>query len=80
MSSTLEQQLSELLNEYCEENKSDTPDFVLAMFLKQSLEAFHNAVRLREDYYGRQATAMYNLDYIDALDEDEMLVNMDDFE
>ena len=79
MSSTLEQQISELLNQHCEENRSDTPDFVLAMFLRRSLDAFHEAVRLREDYYGRQATALHNLDYIDSIDP-EMLVDMTDFE
>lgn len=39
-----------LLNSQCE-NGSDTPDFILANFLIDSLKAFDNAVNLRTKWY-----------------------------
>jgi hypothetical protein len=58
MTASLEQRISELLNEFCEENHSNTPDWVLAKFLKGSLDQFHLCTNLREQYYGRMADAM----------------------
>jgi hypothetical protein len=37
------------------ENGSDTPDFILARFLADCLEAFDSAVRTRDDWYGHKA-------------------------
>jgi hypothetical protein len=56
---TIEQQsrfqkdLKALLNRYSMENESDTPDYILATYLAQCLEAFEFAVRTREVWYGR---------------------------
>lgn len=41
-------ELRELINRYSKENGSDTPDFVLAEYLNQSLKIFDYAVRYRE--------------------------------
>lgn len=49
-----ERELQELLNRYSKENESDTPDYVLAHYIKYSLKAFNQAVNLREEYYGRK--------------------------
>lgn len=49
----LRQDLENLLNRHSAENESDTPDHVLAEFLTDTLEAFDNAVGLRERWYGR---------------------------
>jgi len=46
--------LQDLINECSMENKSDTPDFILAEFLHQSLAAFDTATVLREGWYGRE--------------------------
>lgn len=40
--------LEELINEYSKENGSNTPDFILADYLIDCLDAFDNAVNRRE--------------------------------
>ena len=46
-------ELTGLLNKYCKENKSDTPDFILADYLIQSLRAFNISTNARQKYYGK---------------------------
>ena len=41
---TFEQELMELINQYSEENISDTPDFILAHYLASCLDIFNFAV------------------------------------
>ena len=41
------------INSCSRENGSDTPDFILAEFLGDCLEAFDRAVAHREKWYGR---------------------------
>ncbi len=43
--------LSGLINSYSMENNSDTPDFILAMFLGDCLETFDKAVKRRSEWY-----------------------------
>jgi hypothetical protein len=50
---TLSTELAAVLNRYCAENVSDTPDFILASYLLECLECFDRAVRQREAWYGR---------------------------
>ncbi len=47
-------ELRDLINIYSMENGSDTPDFILAEFLSDSLKAFDNAVFNREKRCGRK--------------------------
>lgn len=47
---SFERELSALINRYNKESKSNTPDFVLAEYLKNCLLAFEKAVREREGY------------------------------
>jgi hypothetical protein len=54
MLSEFEQELQELLNRYSKENESQTPDYVLAHYIKYSLKAFNQATNLREEWYGRK--------------------------
>lgn len=54
MHNQFEVELEALLNRYSKENESDTPDYVLAHYIKYSLKAFNQAVNLREEYYGRK--------------------------
>lgn len=51
--SNLEEEMKSLLNQYSVENESNTPDYVLARYLFESLDAFNKAVRTRELFYGR---------------------------
>ena len=45
---SFEQELRELINHHSLEGGSGTPDFILARFLRDSLDAFDAAVRRRE--------------------------------
>lgn len=49
-----ENELSALINRYGEENGSDTPDFILAAFLRRSLTAWNESIAERERFYGRE--------------------------
>ena len=44
--------LRELINSTCREGGSDTPDFILASYLEQCLDAFDCAVAQRTKWYG----------------------------
>lgn len=46
-------ELEKLINRESMENGSDTPDFILAGFLGDVLEAWDRAIQARETYYGR---------------------------
>ena len=46
--------LERVLNRHSIENGSDTPDFILAEYVKACVEAFDQAVRVREKWYGRK--------------------------
>ena len=46
------QELRALLNRLSIENESDTPDFVLSVYLFDCLNAFKKATRKRDQFYG----------------------------
>ena len=48
MSSEFVGELKSLINKHSQENASNTPDFTLAMFLENCLEAWNEAVQQRE--------------------------------
>jgi acyl carrier protein len=50
---TLQEKLTDLLNAHSVENGSNTPDFILAEYLLESLRAYERAVVARERWYGR---------------------------
>ncbi len=54
---TFENELSRLINHHSMESGSDTPDFILANYLKGCLDTFNAATREREKWYGRPAQA-----------------------
>lgn len=41
-----------LINKHSLENESNTPDFILADYLFQSLRSFNAAARRRDNWYG----------------------------
>ena len=43
-----------LINKHSMENGSDTPDFLLAEYLTDSLKAFDNVIQKREKWNGRE--------------------------
>ena len=49
-----EQELRKLINRESMENRSDTPDFILAEYLHSCLVAFENATNARERRCGRR--------------------------
>ena len=51
--STLKEKLTELINSESREQDSDTPDFILAEYMINCLEAFELASNRREVHYGR---------------------------
>ena len=51
---SLRSDIEKAINRASAENGSDTPDFILAEFLTDSLAAFDKAVATREAWYGRR--------------------------
>ena len=51
---SFEQELRRLINSKSVENKSNTPDMILAEYLCHCLDAFNVATRQREQWYGRK--------------------------
>jgi len=47
--------LRDLINQYSLENGSNTPDYVLAWFLADCLQAFDTAINMRGAHYGRDS-------------------------
>lgn len=54
LSSDFSHDLEHLINSHCCENGSNTPDFILATYMKGCLDLFDTAVRSREEWYGRK--------------------------
>ena len=52
--SNFQKELIHLINCACIENESDTPDFILAGFIRGCLDAFNWSVKQRELWYGRK--------------------------
>ena len=48
---TLKKEIEEILNSKCAENESNTPDFILAEYLINCLNAFDKATNKRDKYY-----------------------------
>jgi len=49
-------ELAQLINKFSFENGSDTPDFILAAHLYNTLQTFNHTVRRREEWYGREVS------------------------
>lgn len=46
-------ELTQLINRWCMENRSNTPDHILSDYLFDCLKAFEEASRTREMWYGK---------------------------
>ena len=51
---TFSKRLEQLINEFSMENCSDTPDFILAEYIEDCLNAYNTATSHREAWYGRE--------------------------
>ncbi|MGK2880621.1 MAG: hypothetical protein ACSLE6_07430 [Mycobacterium sp.] len=49
-----ERELASLLNRHSQENRSGTPDFILANYLTGCLKTYAEAIEAREKWYGRE--------------------------
>lgn len=49
---TFREELASILNRHSIENFSNTPDFILAQYLIDCLDAFETACRARDTWYG----------------------------
>ncbi len=54
--------LRNLLNRWSQENKSNTPDFILVEYVGRCLGAFHDGVVARERWYGVQHAGLQTPD------------------
>ena len=55
---SLADDIKDAINRHSAENASGTPDWVLAQFLMECLDAFNVAVERREGSYGRDARGL----------------------
>lgn len=46
--------LRDVLNAYNVEGRSNTPDFILALYLERCLENFDAAITLRDEFYAEK--------------------------
>jgi hypothetical protein len=58
MNARLEEQLTTLINQFCEENVSNTPDYILGKYLANCLENFHVCVNLREQWFDKMTDSV----------------------
>lgn len=47
-----EKELEALINKHSKETESDTPDFILAQYLRGCLDNYAKAVKSRDNWYG----------------------------
>jgi hypothetical protein len=55
--------LRALLNRHSVENRSDTPDFILAAFLQNVLIDYEHAVRARDRWWGHEPSQVAGMDF-----------------
>jgi len=65
MDNSFEKELELLLNKHSIENKSDTPDFILAEYIGNALNAFNDATNLREKWYETKNRQHHNHNKVD---------------
>lgn len=63
-----EEELIRLINKYSMENESNTPDFILAIYLGNCSAAFNQATQQRETWHGRDARPSLTLEVKDGKD------------
>lgn len=56
MRSEFERELSGLLNKHSLENKSNTPDFILARYMVKCLKTYNKAINKRDKWFNNSKT------------------------
>jgi len=51
---SFEHAIAEVINRFSKENGSNTPDFILAEYMSNCLDAFNKTSRAREKWYGKE--------------------------
>jgi hypothetical protein len=51
------EELQDLINRFSKENENNTPDFILAQYMENCLNAFTKATNEREKWYGKNDCA-----------------------
>lgn len=51
-------EIERTINRYSMENESNTPDWILAVFLCRALESFDEAINARDKWYGIKANGL----------------------
>ena len=64
--SPFKEELERLINKYCLENASGTPDFILAQYLWECLMAFDTAVTSRMEWSGIPERPQGELDSLEG--------------
>jgi hypothetical protein len=57
---SFKEELRSLINRTCQENKSNTPDFILAKYLLDCLKAFNKASNARKNWYNNIISGVKN--------------------
>jgi len=66
------EEIRKVLNRYSMENLSDTPDFILAAYLLDCLQAFCKATQRRETWYGREPASRAGETGIGSMEADRL--------
>jgi hypothetical protein len=56
---SFEKELQKLINRYNKESESNTPDFILATYLKTCLDAFDTAIKSKDEWFGNTQIGVY---------------------
>ncbi len=67
METDFEKELGRLINRYSVENESNTPDFILAQYMRECLDAFNKASNRREQWFGKGLRVGGSIVRIDAV-------------
>ena len=62
-------ELRALLNGYSKENESNTPDIVLVKYIERCLDAFDEATRARDRWYGVELRPGHSYQDLSAIKE-----------
>jgi len=57
--STFRKELEEVINKYSKESDSNTPDFILAEYLNNCLNAYNLAVLKRHQWHGQKESDIF---------------------
>lgn len=55
-----EKELEQLINCHSIENESDTPDFILAQYIRKCLDAWNESTRARDKWYNYNQESITN--------------------